>query len=201
MRSARTTKLRAAGVGLAIGAIAVLFAACGNGSVSPGVASIGSTTTTSPSSAVTGGSGGPPSPAESKLQLKLVTCLRSHGVPNMPDPLPSGGFSRSALEAAAGIRISGQFPASDLTNLASPRFDAALKACSSIAIASGFEHTPAEIEKHVQQETAEDQCIRKHGVPTMPDPNAQGQQSFPPGITPTTPQFEKAQKACAYLNP
>jgi hypothetical protein len=35
----------------------------------------------------------------------------------------------------------------------------------------------------------------------MPDPSAQGLQTFPPGITASSPQFQKAQKVCAYLNP
>ncbi|MGB9112218.1 MAG: hypothetical protein WCF24_05780 [Acidimicrobiales bacterium] len=185
MRTARAWKPRTAGVALALAAVALLFAACGNGSASPGVASGGSTTTsTSPSSAAAGNSGSPPSVIEAAL--KFVSSMRTHGVPNMPDPIPGGGYSRSALNAA---------------NPNSPQFMSAEKPCRSYAVAAGFGHTPAEIAKHVAQETAEDACIRKHGVPDMPDPNSQGEQSFPQGISPSTTQFQKAEKACAYLNP
>ena len=118
--------------------------------------------------------------------LEFTSCLRAHGVPNFPDPLAGGGFARSALDAV---------------DQGSPQFKAALIACRALAIATGFEHTPAEIEKHVEQLSAEDACIRKHGVPDMPDPNAQGSQSFPTGISPSTRQFQLAEKACAYLNP
>ena len=44
--------------------------------------------------------------------------------------------------------------------------------------------------------------MRKHGVPDMPDPNAQGQMIFPPGgPNPSQQQFQAAQRHCAYLNP
>jgi hypothetical protein len=66
----------------------------------------------------------------------------------------------------------------------------------------GFVHTQAEIRRHVQQEVAESACMRKHGVPDMPDPNSQGAIVFPPGgPNPSQPQFQAAQKKCAYLNP
>lgn len=191
MRTTQRTKLRVTGVGLALGAVAVLFAACG-GAARPGVANVGSTTmSTLASPSENSGD----TAAQTKAGLRFVTCMRTHGVPNMPDPLPAGGFSRNALSAAEGISVS-----ADETS-ASSQFKAALRACQSTAVAYGFVHTPAQNAKHLAQETAEDACIRKHGVPNWPDPNAQGMQTFPQGITPSTPQFEKAQKVCAYLNP
>jgi hypothetical protein len=39
------------------------------------------------------------------------------------------------------------------------------------------------------------QCLRMHGYPTFPDPGSSGQQ-LPPGIDPSSPQFEAAQTAC-----
>lgn len=136
--------------------------------------------------------GGPASPgaghtgSQKSELLPFSACIRAHGVPNFPDPRPAGGFARSALNAI---------------DVQSPQFRSAEKACSSLAIASGFEHTPAELQKHIEQLIAQDACIRKHGVPNMPGPNAQGQQSFPSGITPETPVFQAAEKVCAYLNP
>jgi hypothetical protein len=137
--------------------------------------------------------GGPASPRtthaeweKSKL-LAFSSCIRAHGVPNFPDPQPGGGFARSALNPI---------------DVHSPQFQAAQKACRSLAIASGFEHTPAEVRKHVEQEIAESLCMRKHGVPDMPLPNAQGQMVFPAGGPhPGQPQFQVAQRHCAYLNP
>lgn len=137
--------------------------------------------------------GGPASPMtthagweKSKL-LAFSSCIRAHGVPNFPDPQPGGGFARSAMNSI---------------DVNSPQFLAAEKACRSLAIASGFEHTPAELRKHVEQEIAESLCMRKHGVPDMPLPNAQGQMVFPAGgPNPSQPQFQAAQRHCAYLNP
>ena len=137
-------------------------------------------------------SGGPASPAAAHTRsqaselLPFSSCIRAHGVPSFPDPQPGGGFARSALNAI---------------DVDSPQFQSAEKACRSLAIASGFEHTPAELQKHIEQLTAQDACLRKHGVPNMPGPDAQGQQSFPSGISPKTPQFQAAEKHCAYLNP
>ena len=160
----------------------LVAAACGGSSGSSRVANLGKQTSTSTSLLIAPAATGV---AQSEV-LAFVSCIRSHGVPGFPDPLPNGGFARSALQAV------------DQSSL---QFKGALQACRALAIATGFEHTPAQIEQHVEQETAEDACIRKHGVPNMPDPNAQGEQSFPQAITPSSPQFQAAQKACAYLNP
>lgn len=125
--------------------------------------------------------------SEKSELLAFSSCIRAHGVPDFPDPQPGGGFARSALNPI---------------DLNSPQFQTAEKACRPLAIASGFEHTPAELQKHIEQEIAESQCMRKHGVPNMPLPNEQGQIVFPPGgPDPGQPQFQAAQKHCAYLNP
>lgn len=68
--------------------------------------------------------GGPPSPAQVQKQittaLKFAACMRSHGVPNFPDPKVSSGRVQ--------IRIGG--PGIDPN---SPPFQAALKACQSLS--------------------------------------------------------------------
>jgi len=63
------------------------------------VASRGSTTTNASAPSAAGNSGGAPSPTETKKLLEFVNCMRSHGVLNYPEPLASGGFSRSAMNA------------------------------------------------------------------------------------------------------
>ena len=45
------------------------------------------------------------------------------------------------------------------------------------------------------------QCMRAHGVPDFPDPNAQGQFPLPPGTNPNAPQFQTAQQACKAVAP
>jgi hypothetical protein len=173
--------LRAAFLSLVLVGTSLLAAACG-GSASPGVANVGSETTTSTVPA--GNSGGPTPPAVTKELLAFSKCVRAHGVPSFPDPTASSGFPNSARNFTG-----------------TPQYQAALKACKSLALASGVIHSPAEIAQHLKQLSAEDACFRKHGVPNMPGPTAQGSQTFPPGITPSSPQFQAAAKVCAYLNP
>jgi hypothetical protein len=134
------------------------------------------------------------SPAKSELTLLLEfsACMRAHGLPDFPDPQSgsAGGYATGSLPPVT------------------PQYNAAEKACQSLAIASGYEQTPAEIQKHVEQETAESECMRKHGVPEMPNPDAQGAIVITPSPGSPgrpawwgSPQFQAAQKRCAYLNP
>ena len=73
--------LRAGGLALALGGIGLLAAACGSGSASPNVASLGSTTTTTANAAAPVGNSG-----STSQQLKYSVCMQTHGVPNFPDP-------------------------------------------------------------------------------------------------------------------
>lgn len=142
--------------------------------------------------AACGGSPASPKAAQSQTrqsaELAYSSCIRAHGVPNFPDPQPGGGYRHSAISAIGGQN--------------SPQLLSSQKACHAEAVAAGFVHPPAQIRRHVQQLRAESACMRKHGVPDMPDPNAEGKMIFPPGgPNPSQPQFQAAQKKCAYLNP
>lgn len=122
--------------------------------------------------------------AVTKALLKFSSCVRAHGIANFPDPTASSGFPNSARHYTSW-----------------PQFAQAEKACRSDAVAAEVIQSPAELAQHLKQPNAEDACIRKHGVPDMPDPDAKGEQSFPSGIMPSTPRFQAAEKVCAYLNP
>jgi hypothetical protein len=80
--------------------------------------------------------GGVVSPAEqAKAQegaLKFSQCMRTHGVPNFPDPTVSGGGVRLKLRAGGANGIDPE----------SPRFRAAQKACQSIAPGPGGKGGP-----------------------------------------------------------
>jgi hypothetical protein len=173
---------RSALVGVALVGVAFIVTACGGGSTPSGVAKLGSSATTS--AAPAGNSGGPTPPTVTKALLAFSDCIRAHGVPDFPDPTASSGFPDSARRFQS-----------------LPQYQSAEKACRSLAIASGVIHSPAEIAQHLKQLTAQDACIRKHGVPDWPGPNADGSQGFPPGVNPGTPQLKAALKVCAYLNP
>src|SRR5579862_5996204 len=72
-------------------ALALTAAACASGSKSPTVASVGTGPATTASQAGASSSGGDTPLAEG---LAYAQCMRSHGVPNFPDPVatPSGGY-------------------------------------------------------------------------------------------------------------
>jgi hypothetical protein len=80
--------------------------------------------------------GGTPSPAQqAKAQesaLKFSQCMRTHGVPNFPDPTFSDGGARMKLKAGGANGIDPE----------SPQFRAAQKACQSVAPGLGGKGGP-----------------------------------------------------------
>jgi hypothetical protein len=138
-------------------------------------------------------SGGPPSPAVTAAFLKFARCMRSHGVPNFPDP-GSGG----------GIDIS---PGSGL-DPASPAFQAAQRQCKKLLPGGGPKGTkpPPPSASDVRAALSWAHCIRAHGVPNFPDPSTNSSQPglffrgvvFPvgPDFNPQSPAFTQAQALC-----
>jgi hypothetical protein len=179
---------RASILGAALAGVSLLLAACGGGPAASGVASLGSTTTSASASSAAGNSGGAPSPAETKKLLEFVSCVRAHGVADYPEPLASGGFSRSAMNAV---------------NENSPQYQSALLTCRSLAVASGIEHTPAQVALHDKQLLAYAECMRKQGVTNFPDPVDGGFNisAGNGGFDRTSSRFKRADATCAHLNP
>lgn len=103
------------------------------------------------------GSGGASGSSSAGAGLKFADCMRSHGVPNFPDP-PSGG---------GGIQIT---PASGV-NPQSPAFQSAQNACSKLMPGGGPGRGPvSETRKLAMLRLAE--CMRAHGLTTFPDPTS-----------------------------
>ncbi len=109
-----------------------------------------------------GSSSKPSSPSKSASKLaaaavRFASCMRSHGVPNFPDPATSGGGVHISIKSSSGI------------NPASPAFQAAQKACGKLlpggAPVSGQPSAAAEA-----QMLAISECMRAHGVSGFPDP-------------------------------
>jgi hypothetical protein len=188
----------------------MLVAACGSTPKNAGVASLGSTTTTnvagsqgiSPPANSSGpggasGAGGPQAGGSQSQQsfgipggneadsLAFAECMRSHGVPNFPDPNAQGAIQATGL------------------NVGSSSFRAAANGCRHL-LPNGGQPTPAEQAKALAQALKFSQCMRSHGVSGFPDP-----QSLPGGgiriairsgqggaLDPSNPQFQAAQKAC-----
>jgi hypothetical protein len=114
--------------------------------------------------------------------LKFSVCMRSHGVPDFPDPTAGGGI-RLGLTLRSGL------------NPGSPGFQSAHRACKHFLPGGGPPATVPESLKLRMLRHAE--CMRTHGVPNYPDP------VFPRGggiatlVPPdNSPAFLSAAKAC-----
>jgi hypothetical protein len=154
MRPVSARRLHARSV-LVIGCVATLTA-CGSSGISVGTTATGA--------------------------LKFADCLRSHGVPNFPDP---GG------PIAAGIKQS-------------PAFRSAMYTCLRLyppATSTGKPFTGAQRIAALARVT----CIRNHGIPNFTDPTfpRSGGELFPaiPGFNPESPAFRHAATACGLSGP
>jgi len=98
--------------------------------------------------------------------IKFANCMRSHGVPNFPDPSGSGG----AIQITAGSRINPQ----------SPAFQSAQSACQKLLPDGGpGRGQGSEARKEELVKLAE--CMRAHGLTTFPDPTASPPSAPPSG--------------------
>lgn len=187
MRAARSLLVAA------LGTAAVTLTACSGGSPSPTVAQLGSaaTTTAAPSNA--------PSQGNDLAKLTAYSaCMRSHGMPNFPDPVQGANGS-------IGLQIKGG-PGTGL-DPSSAAFQSAQNACKSLLPNGGVTKpmTPAEQQKWLSWAS----CIRHHGIPDFPDPqfgNGGGVRITTQGgagksLGPDDPQMQAAQNACKALMP
>jgi hypothetical protein len=112
--------------------------------------------------------------------------MRSHGIPDFPDPKISSNGSGTSVGMRVGTR-------GDL-NPSNPTFKAASRACRSLQPAG------ANPQPQTAQELATDvkfaDCMRSHGYPSFPDPDSRGVFNLPPAINPNSAQFSSAQNAC-----
>jgi len=121
--------------------------------------------------------------------LAYARCMRSHGVSDFPDPTPSPG-------GGAGFQINGG-PGSDLGR-DNPRFEAADEACRSLL--PGGEQAPALSAQKLAAELKWARCMRSHGLPGFPDPNAQG--AFDSSrFDDSSAAFQTASETCKALQP
>jgi hypothetical protein len=118
--------------------------------------------------------------------LRIVACMRSHGVPNMPDPQVFHSNGKT------GIVMPDPSSASN-----SPQFKSAQQAChalkSGAAISNTSQATSARAQRR-RQAVAFAVCMRSHGASNFPDPNSQG--LFTSKLHASAPQVQAANKAC-----
>jgi len=129
------------------------------------------TACSSPSSTGSGGSPNARASANSPSLVSYSRCMRSHGVPNFPDPTSSGQLPKTDAQ---------------LLGVSSSQLQAAQTACQHLLPTGGSrqqqEHQcmqnsdcPSAL---VQQMLSADlklaRCMRSHGVPNFPDPTNGG---------------------------
>jgi len=184
---------------------ALLAGACGSSPAGQSVAHLGTTTTTHQAGSGSNGSqtGSGPGPGqaigirgggagEEADALAYAECMRAHGVPNFPDPNSQGGFS---IQGGPGSGI----------DPSSASFQAADKTCRHL-LPNGGQPTAAQQAQAMAQALRFSQCMRSHGVPDFPDPQAlpgggiairiRARPGSGSDLNPQSPQFQAAQKAC-----
>jgi hypothetical protein len=167
-------------------------AGCGGKPTSSGVAQLPSATTgtTTTSSQI---AGAPTGKSKAEDIGRFSRCMRSHGVPNFPDPKPSGGGMSLTFGSRTGI------------NPDAPQFKAAQKSCEKL-LPNGGKTDPAMQAKAQAQMLAFSACMRSHGLANFPDPQFSGGQARlkidkSGGLNPRSPVFQAAQKACESVMP
>jgi len=140
---------------IATAALALPAAACGG----------------SPSSAGSGGSPGSGGSATSPSAVAYSACIRSHGVPNYPDPDSSGQLPKTDAQVL-GVSTS--------------QYQAAQRVCRHLLPTGGslpqLEHQcmqnsdcpPALVQQMMTADLKLARCMRSHGVPNFPDPTNGG---------------------------
>jgi hypothetical protein len=106
--------------------------------------------------------------------------MRAHGVPNFPDPGVPVGQPGSGINRDSPAVQSSEQTCDKLTNNPEPRGSPASGAPRRAALAQAA-------------------CMRRHGLPTFPDPTflkSGGISINLDGLNPGSPAFRKAQKVC-----
>jgi hypothetical protein len=177
-RQASPRRARTAAAITAAAALALLTAACG-----------------SPSSTGSGGSlnasaAASSPPASVSPALAFTQCVRTHGVPNYPDPDSSGTIPKETSQ---------QLGVSD------SRYQAAQSACQHL-LPNGGQPTNAQTAADQRNAVRFAGCMRSDGVPNWPDPiNDDGRVRFNVfdgsvrGLDPNSPQVMAAVHKCQSL--
>jgi hypothetical protein len=153
-------------------------------------------------SASSTGSGGSSSGSANSRLVAYSQCMRSHGLPNFPDP--AGGVPPKVTAQELGV--------------SSSRLQGAQGACQHLLPATGGSLTASSLQQCylagvcpqalVQQALSAGrefaQCMRSHGAPDWPDPSldAEGRPLFNINVPrPPPPQISTAGDECSRLDP
>jgi hypothetical protein len=191
---------RTAAAVIATAALVLLAAAC---SSSPSHTGSGGSSTGSGASTNAGGSAGSPS------AITYSQCMRSHGVPNFPDPPSSGQVPKASAQ---------------LLGVSTSQLQAAQTACQHLYPNNGGSGWVLTKDSIGQCEETGDcpqalvqaamtalrtyaRCMRSHGVPNWPDPtiDSEGRPDFDllhvQGFDPNSSQTSNIMQECYHVMP
>jgi hypothetical protein len=123
--------------------------------------------------------------------LAFARCMRSHGVPNFPDPSSSGVFDKPSIY--------------QLSN--SPKFQPATHACGHLLPdgGPGVSPSPAVVQQIQTDMVKFARCMRSDGVPSWPDPTLdRGRAVFDPeavGVDTNSAQVSAKMRKCERVFP
>lgn len=176
---------RTAAVLSVVGTLALTAAACSSGS---------------PSSAGAGGSPSATGPASSRSAVGYASCIRSHGIPNYPDPSSNGTLPKTSAQHLG---------------VSSSQYQAARSACqhllptTEVLSASSLQQCyladvcPQALVQHAMSAGRTfARCMRSHGAPNWPDPSidSEGRPLFNINVPrPPPPQVSTAINECSRL--
>ncbi len=133
-----------------------------------------------------------PSAGSTVAQAVAYTqCMRSHGVPEYPEPDSSGQLQKIGSGQQVGV--------------SDAQLSTASNACQSLWPYQAL--TPAQQQQQLADDVKFAQCMRSHGVPTLPDPVAtDGKVEFVistsrTGINLDSPQILAKAQACQHVLP
>jgi len=131
------------------------------------------------------------STGSSGTALQFATCMRTHGVPQFPDPGASPGPNVLHIDKS------------------SPAFQSAQTTCNKLVPGGGPKASlaPAPSASQLKTALAWAACVRKHGMPNFPDPSTSAHAGLffrgivfpvPADFDPQTPAFQHAQTVCGF---
>jgi hypothetical protein len=122
-----------------------------------------------------------------KQFVAFAVCMRSHGVPDYPDPQVSSSGNHGQ------VKIS---PGSAARN--SPAFKSAGHACHHLLPNGG---KPTNSAQNQAQDLTFADCMRSRGVPNFPDADRDGAFTLPSTINQQAPLSQRAWQACTKVQP
>jgi len=111
--------------------------------------------------------------------------MRSNGVASWPDPNGNGLFDKAKITPQE-------------LHVGEPEIHSAQKTCQRLLPKGYGVPSSAQVASYRHEMLIYARCIRTHGVPNMPDPDARGHLDIGPGTTVdvNSPAFGTAYRAC-----